>query len=193
MSRCPGCNPLPPTTKRLTPESLLKALSSRELLEVLTQASRVISDRDTCESAGLRENSSRGLKSRAQLLAMGLIVERHESTCICHDTFASAYEMFEQNSPVLSALKHHPACKAFVSGSLISGLPTSPRRFKEFCQFVLKVLPDRPTFHEEALNAYLDRATTSRVDTVEIRRMMVDEGVLQRGAGSRIYRRVDRL
>ena len=179
--------------KKLTPESLLKALSSRELLEVLAQASRVISDRDTCESTGFHENSSVGLKSRAQLLAMGLIVERHESTCICHDTFASAYDMFEQNSPVLSALKRHPACKAFVSGSLISGLPTSPRRFKEFCQFVLKVLPDRPTFHEEALNAYLDRATTSRVDVVEIRRMMVDEGVLQRGAGSRIYRRVDQL
>lgn len=179
--------------KKLTPESLLKALSSRELLEVLTQASRVISDRDTCESVGLHESSSVELKSKAQLLAMGLIVERHESTCICHDTFASAYDLFERNSPVLSALKQYPTCKAFVSGSLISGLPTSPRRFKEFCQFVLKVLPDRSTFHEEALNAYLDRATTSRVDIVEIRRIMVDEGVLQRGAGSRIYRRVDQL
>ncbi len=80
-------------------------------------------------------------------------------------------------------------CRGFVSVNRIYRIPTSYQRRTVFAQFVASALPADQLFHEEALDAYLRMIITDSVDRIELRRLLVDHGVLIRKPGSRIYRR----
>jgi hypothetical protein len=168
-------------------EALLGILSQPGhflVLACLGATGRPMSEQEVLAATQPATSPAAAAKSLRILASMGLIRDEDGALTVDHETFARVRDRLVDRDPVLSALRDHPDMKGYVRDGTIERLPDAVASRRRFAEFVADCLPSFVRVSEAELNTHL-RAICA--DHVEMRRLLVDEGILRRDAAGQTY------
>jgi hypothetical protein len=118
------------------------------------------------------------------LESLGLLSVEGGRFAMRHDTFTRVRDRMIDRDPVARVLRDMPDMRSYVTEGKIHRVPSGGANFRRFVEFAAACLPDFGRVSEGELNIHL-RAITER--HVDLRRLLVDAGVLQRDAAGHRY------
>jgi hypothetical protein len=83
-------------------------------------------------------------------------------------------------APVLAALERHPTLRAFTRGGVVETLPARMAKRRGLLNHIALAFEPGERYPERQIDAFLRRIHSDRAS---LRRYLVDEGFLDRGAG----------
>lgn len=166
-------------------DALIRALADPALFDVLAHLwiEERVSSGDT-DGAPANEQTDRHLK---RLSTMGLIETTEGRHRVKLSTLLESLEKSQNHSPVTLAVAKSPQFHGCISNGLITQTPGNKKKLPEFARFIAACLPEQNTFTERQLMKELASITADKADTVTLRRLLIDQGVLIRTADGAEY------
>lgn len=176
-------NPAPPPVSAAI--GVLRSLARSERLQLLGAIGS-----EPVGIGALSERTGMPVKTLAKeigrLETAGLVSIDKGTITATLDTMARLAEQLEQRLPITAIAARHGLERFFKDGMLAS-IPVDAATQRQVAAAIIELVPREATFTEAEINGMLG---TVYPDYATLRRLLVDVGLLERGAGVD-YRRVD--
>lgn len=170
---------------------LLATLGVPRRLDLLATAARLASGREECPLSALAAATGRSqrdlAKDLARLQECGLVSVR--GGCVTADLtpLRTAAAAIDESLPVTRLLDTDPDLGRLFRHGRLRTWPENPSLLHRIARVAVRLLPRDEELSEAEVNARLSQL---HPDHATVRRLLVDEGLVTRGA-STAYRRVD--
>ncbi|SDS05965.1 DUF2087 domain-containing protein [Microlunatus soli] len=181
------------------PDLVLRHRAARLLHELCRPASAAViaqlpSGPGRMRAADLvRDGSALSIKefwtTVSRLEALGVLRRRAGELALDHDHRDLVVGQLVADSPLLDTPRTRPRLAAFVQSGRFTRMPTEPVLLDELYDALAELFTPGETMTEAGVNA---RIAAVHDDPAEIRRGLVDRGLLHRAPGSTRYRCPDR-
>lgn len=121
-----------------------------------------------------------------RLESLGLVRRSSDGLMLDHDRLGRIVDGWIADSPLNSIMVGHPRLKSFVQWGRVTRMPTEPALIDELYEALGFLFDSGETLIETEVNT---RIGAVHDDPAEVRRALVDRGLLCRDAGSAIYLR----
>ena len=120
----------------------------------------------------------------SRLETLGILSRTAETLLLDHDQLDRAVDALVADSPLNSIMVERPRLRSFVRWGRVTRMPTEPSLLDELYEALADLFESGETLSESAVN---DRILDVHGDPAEVRRALVDRGLLRRKPGSLVY------
>lgn len=122
----------------------------------------------------------------ARLESVGLLDRRPDGLSFPRARFDELVDQLVADSPLHAILRRHPSLRPFVDRGRVTRMPSDPARLDAVYAALAEIFAPGETLPEAEVNSRIARVHD---DPAEVRRALVDRGLLSRRPGSAVYRR----
>lgn len=118
--------------------------------------------------------------------ALGVVTRTADGLALARDHLDQVVGSWVADSPLHAVVATHPRLAAFVQWGRITRMPIEPALVEELYTALAELFDSGETLAEVDVNA---RIAAVHDDPAEVRRALVDRGLLHRTPGTAVYRR----